>query len=202
MKKKQIIFLSLALLIIPSVVWGLGVSFSNPIDPTGTGTITDLFESILEGILNIIAALGILFIVISGVIYLIASASGNEAMTGTAKKIATGSLVGLILGLSGPTLMGEIMDIILGVGGVMPDDLDTAPSLSEIVARALSFLLSIIATIAIISLTVNGILYLVAGGDSSKAEKVKNNIKFSIIGFVISGSALILVRQIIWFIEN
>jgi hypothetical protein len=202
MKKKQIIFLSLTLLIIPSVVWGLGVSFSNPIDPTGTGTITDLFESILEGILNIIAALGILFIVISGVIYLIASASGNEAMTGTAKKIATGSLVGLILGLSGPTLMGEIMDIILGVGGVMPDDLDTAPSLSEIVARALSFLLSIIATIAIISLTVNGILYLVAGGDSSKAEKVKNNIKFSIIGFVISGSALILVRQIIWFIEN
>ncbi len=199
MKNKKIIFLILFLLIIPNVVWGLDISFNNPFG--STGELTDFFKSVLQGILDIIAFLGVLFIVISGIVYLIASSTGNDAMLGTAKKILTGSLVGLILALSGPTLMNQIMDIVLN-GAPTPTNLDEAPTLTAIVEETLSFLLSIIATIAIISSVVNGILYLFSGGDSSRAEQIKKNIRFSIIGFMVAGSALLLVRQIVWFIEN
>lgn len=199
MKNKKNFLLILFFLTIPSFCWAIDVSFGNPVGTTGT--ITQFFEAVLGGILNIIAFLGVLFIVISGVVYLIAASNGNDAMIGTAKKILTGSLLGLILGLSGPTLIQEVKDIVLN-GGPMPANLAAAPSLSDIVSNTLSFLLSIIATIAIISLVANSILYLLSAGNSSKAEQIKKNINFSIIGFVIAGSALLLVRQIVWFIEN
>jgi len=68
---KKLLSLALILMIFPVSVWALDVSFSNPV---GTqGTITELFQAILTGILNIIAFLAILFIVIGGVMYLVAS---------------------------------------------------------------------------------------------------------------------------------
>ena len=197
-KKKLLIFI-LILFIIPNIVWALDISFGNPIGTTGT--MTTFFEAILAGILNIIAFLGVLFIVIGGVIYLIAANTGNDTLIGTAKKIWTGSLIGLALALAGPSFLKEIQSIVLnGLG--MPTDLGSAPSLSDIISRTLSFLLSIIGILAIISLVINSIMYLVSIGDATKAEKIKSNIKYSLIGLLTAGSALIILKQIVWFIEN
>ncbi len=197
-KKILLLFIFLFSLIVPQISWAVNISFGNP---GTTGTATGLFEAILGGILNIIAVLGVLFIVIGGISYLIGASSSNENLIGTGKKIILGAILGLILGLSGPTLIQEIKTIFLD-GDPLPTNLDEAPSLTDIATNTLSFLLSIIGIVAIISLVVNGILYLTTGGDSSRAEKIKTNIKFSILGFLIAGSALILVKQIVWFIEN
>jgi len=197
-KKSAWIGIPIAILI-PKLTWAVTVSFGNPVGTSGT--MTEFFQAILAGILNIIAFLAILFIVIGGVMYIIASNNGDENMIGSAKKIWTGSLIGLAIALAGPSFLKEIKEIVLD-GGSMPTDLGSAPSLSMIITNTLSFLLSVLGILAIISSVINSILYLTSGGNSAKAEKIKSNITYSIIGFVIAGSALILVRQIAWFIEN
>jgi len=84
----------------------------------------------------------------------------------------------------------------------MPTSLDDAPTLSEIVTRGLTFLLSIIGLLAIISLTISGISYLSSFGDSTKVEKAKQNIFYALLGILIAGASLILVRQISLFITG
>ncbi|MCK5080529.1 MAG: hypothetical protein KAQ63_00035 [Candidatus Moranbacteria bacterium] len=197
--KKKLSIFGFCFLIIPSVVWAVDISFGNPVGTAGN--ITLFFQAILNGILNIIAFLGVLFMVIGGVIYLIASSTGNNTLIGTAKKIWVGSLVGLALALAGPSFLKEIQIIVLN-GGAMPTDLASAPSLTNIISNTLSFLLSIIGILAIISLVISSILYLTSLGDTSKAEKAKANITYSLIGLLVAGSALIIVKQIIWFIET
>lgn len=197
--KKNLLIFIFILFMIPSTVWALDLSFGNPIGTTGT--ITGFLETILTGILNIIAFLGVLFIVISGVMYLIATNTGNDSLIETAKKIWTGSLIGLALALAGPSFLKEILSIVLS-GENMPTSLDDAPSLSKIISNTLTFLLSIIGILAIISLVINSIMYLVSAGDTAKAEKIKSNIKYSLIGLLTAGSALIILKQIVWFIEN
>ena len=157
--KKNLLIFIFILFIIPNAVWALDLSFSNPVGTTGT--MTGFLEAILAGILNIIAFLGVLFIVISGVMYLIATNTGNDSLIETAKKIWTGSLIGLALALAGPSFLKEILSIVLS-GNNMPTSLDDAPSLSKIISNTLTFLLSIIGILAIISLVINSIMYLVS----------------------------------------
>jgi len=199
MNKKKLIIFAFCLLVIPNLAFALNVSFGNPVGTTGD--ITTFFETVLTGILNIIAFLAVLFIVIGGVIYLMASSSGNDNLVSTAKKIWTGALIGLALALAGPTFLREIKEIVLN-GGPMPTSLDDAPTLSEIVTRGLTFLLSIIGLLAIISLTISGISYLSSFGDSTKVEKAKQNIFYALLGILIAGASLILVRQISLFITG
>jgi len=192
--------IGLLLLTIPNLVWAMNLSFGNPVGTTGTMTV--FFEAIITGILNIVAFLGVLFLAIGGIIYLMAASSGNDNLIGTAKKIWTGSLTGLALSLAGPSFLKEIKEIVLGVGGTVPTDIASAPSLTDIVSNSLDFLLSIIGILAIISLVINSILYLTAFGDSSKAEKTKTNIMYSLMGVIAAGSALIIVQEIVLLIET
>jgi hypothetical protein len=182
--------------LIPSLAGAVNLSFGNPVGTSGS--MTELFQAILAGILNIIAFLGVLFMVIGGVIYLMASTSGNENLIETAKKIWTGALIGLALALAGPSFLKQIQAIL----GPAPTSLDAAPSLSAIVTSTLSFLLSVIGILAIISLVINSILYLTSAGNSSRAEKIKSSIMYSIVGLLAAGSALIIVKQIVLLIET
>ncbi len=195
--QKKILLFVFFFLILPSITWAYTVTFTNPIDTTGTMTMASLFEAILAGILNLIASLGVLFIVIGGVIYLMASSSGNDALVGTAKKIWTGSLIGLALALAGPGFLRQIKEII----GTTPTDLDSAPSLTVLTTNTLTFLLSIIGILAIISLVLNGISYLTSFGNPTKTEKAKTNVGYSLLGILIAGSALVVVKQIALFFE-
>jgi len=196
MKNKKTFFLIVLLLCLPLLAQAVTIGLDNPIGTTGDAT--QFSENVITGILDIIAYLGVLFIVIAGVVYLIASSTGNEALVGTAKKIWTGSLIGIALGLAGPTFLRQILEIT----GQPPNNLDDVKPLTEIVSNTLQFLLSIIGILAIISLVVNSMIYLFSSGNQNQAEKVKKNISLSIFGFIIAGSSLVLVRLIVWFIEN
>lgn len=198
MKNKVILGIFWGMIIfLPITVSATTISF----DPLGVGenSYENFFKTILQGILNLIALLAIVFIVIAGVVYLIASSSGNDKMVETAKKIWAGSLIGLALSVAAPTFINQIIDII---GGEVSTDLSTAPSLSSILENTLTFLLSIIGILAIIGITISSILMLTAGGDSSRFEKAKKGFNFSLLGLIIAGSALILVRLIINLIQG
>ncbi|MFO7807392.1 MAG: pilin [Candidatus Moraniibacteriota bacterium] len=175
------------------------ISFDNPIGETGD--ITQFFQSVTSSLMGIIAFLSVLFIVIAGIMYLMASSSGNDKMAETAKKMWAGALAGLALALAGPTFLKEIKEILIA-GEEVPTQLNEAPTLTEIVERTLSFLLSILGILAIIGTVISGFFYLSSSGDPKKAEKAKNAVVYSIIGVIVAGSALILVQEITNLITN
>lgn len=80
----------------------------------------------------------------------------------------------------------------LASAGVISD----APSLAEVLLNVLDFILSIVGIVAILSLALSGITYLMAGGDPSRAKTAKRYATASIIGLLIALGALIIVRQI------
>ena len=200
MQKKYYFIPILLLLLVPMVVFGEELISFGFFKPGAEGDpLENFFKNILQGILNLIALLAIVFIVIAGVIYLMASSSGNDKMIETAKKIWAGSLIGLALSAAAPTFINQILDII---GGELPTDLTGAPSLSSILNRTLTFLLSIIGILATIGMVINGILLATSGGDSSRAEKAKKGFTYSLLGLIAAGSALILVNLIINLIQG
>jgi magnesium-transporting ATPase (P-type) len=175
------------------------ITFDNPIGDIGD--VTQFFQSVTSSLLGIIAFLSVLFIVIAGVIYLMASSSGNDKLVETAKKMWAGALAGLALALAGPTFLKEIKEILIA-GGDVPTKLEDAPTLTEIIERTLSFLLSILGTLAIIATVISGFFYLSSSGNPQKAERAKKSVLYSIIGVIVAGSALILVKEIARFITN
>lgn len=161
-------------------------------------TITGFFQSILSHLQGVIAFLSVLFIVIAGVLYI--TSAGNPSMVTAAKMCLIGAILGFALALAGPSFLREIQIIIYGSPtSTIPTNLGAAPTIAEIVMRALSFLLAILGMLAIIGLTVSAIMYLSAMGGTSQAEKAKQAMKYSIIGIVVAGASLILIRQIVSF---
>ena len=76
--------------------------------------------------------------------------------------------------------------------GVISD----APKLSGVALNVLNFLLAVFGIIAIISLTVAGIIYLTAGGSEQRIETAKKMTLYSIIGIAAALAAMVIVRQI------
>ena len=158
-------------------------------------TITGFFQSILSHLQGVIAFLAVLFLVISGVLYI--ASAGNSSLVTAAKMCLLGAIVGFALAMAGPSFLREIQIIIYGSPtAVIPTNLSAAPTIAEIVTRALSFLLSILGMLAIIGLTVSGIMYLSAMGGTAQAENAKKAMKYSIIGIAVALGSLILIRQI------
>jgi len=171
------------------------VAISNPI---GTDEITSFFQSIIERFQGIIAILAILFLVISGVTYL--TSGGSQKRITLAKAAFVASLLGFTLALAAPSFLKQIKEILLADGTTMPTTLDDALTLSEIVERTLSFLLSIFGILAIISFVTSSVVYFSSFGDSQKAQQAKTALVYSIVGIVVALGSLILVKQIAaWF---
>ena len=71
-----------------------------------------------------------------------------------------------------------------------------APSLSYIFMNILYFLLSVVGIVAILSLVIAGLRYMIAFGDTEKIDSAKRMMGQSIIGIVVILGALIIVRGI------
>jgi len=164
-------------------------------NPFSQNTLTDFFETVIQHLQGIIAFLAVCFIVIGGILYI--TAGGSQGMMTAAKICIVGAILGFALAAAGPSFLQQIKISVYGdVTAAIPTELDSAPTIREIVARVISFLLSIVGMLGIIGLTISGILYLFAGGDSSQAEKAKTAMKYSIIGIAFAGASLLLITQI------
>lgn len=71
-----------------------------------------------------------------------------------------------------------------------------APDISSILLNVLQFLLSIIGILGIIGLVVSGILYFFSAGDVKRSALAKRGVIGTVVGIIITLSALVLVTQL------
>ncbi len=74
--------------------------------------------------------------------------------------------------------------------------IESAPSVAHILMNVLYFLLSVVGIVAILSLVVAGLRYMLAFGNTEQIASAKKMTIYSIIGVVVALSALILLRGI------
>lgn len=72
----------------------------------------------------------------------------------------------------------------------------SAPSVSHILMNVLYFLLSVVGIVAILSLVIAGLRYMIAFGDKEAIDSAKQMMGQSMIGIVIALGALVIVRGI------
>jgi hypothetical protein len=163
-------------------------------NPIGTEEITDFLQGIMAHMQSIIAFLAVLFIIIGGVLYI--TAAGNSRRVTAAKICWTGALIGITIAAAAPTFLKEIKNIALRDGN-MPETLDEALTVREIVTNTVNFLLSIFGILSII-----GLIYLVSFGNPQMKENAKRGVTYSIAGVAIAGASVVLVKQIVELITN
>jgi hypothetical protein len=169
--------------------------YSNPI---GYTSITDFLEGLLNNTQLWISWLAVIFIVIGGVLYM--TASGKESQITLAKNTIVSALIGLALALAGPSLLKEIKDIF--EANAESPDLEGANTFVDILTNVMSFVLTIIVILAMISLVYSGFLYLTSAGNRENVDKAKKIGKFSVLALVLSGSSIILIKLILSFLGS
>jgi len=199
LNKKNILLTLLWLFVIGLIVTSVQAASISIDDPIGTqGSMSAFFDNILSHLLNIIGYIALLFIVMGGIMYVLSGmGGGNENLKKMAQNTLTFAIIGLALAAAGPTFLREVKVVVLGSPtAVMPTDLNTAPTLTAIITRALTFLLSIIGILAIISLVIGGIMYVFASGSVDVAKRATKTIVYSLLGIVVAGGALIIIQKI------
>jgi hypothetical protein len=149
----------------------------------------------MENLRYIIPVLALIFIVLGGILYI--TSYGNEKRITRAKLCITSAIIGLAITLAAPSFLLEIKKIF----GIDSGD-SHALTLLEIFNNVLSFLLSIIGILAIISLIVGGMMYMTSFGDTKKVETGKSIVKNSIIGIIVALSSLVVVNEIARLIQG
>ena len=182
------IFLFFAVLAFPALAYEIVAN-----NPLGTEDITEFFQGIMSHMQGLIGYLALVFILIGGVLYI--TASGDPKRITLAKTCWVGALIGLALAVMAPTFLKEIKAIALK-DGIMPTNINEALTVKEIAINTVNFLLSILGILAIIGLVVSAVIYVVSFGNSSVKETAQKGVASSLIGIIIAGSAIILIRQI------
>ncbi|MBD3300070.1 MAG: hypothetical protein GF347_01835 [Candidatus Moranbacteria bacterium] len=168
-------------------------------NPIGSDTFEETIISILDRLEVFIAGIALIMFIISGIVYIFSQ--GNQDRTALAKRIMTGSIIGLIIILGAKTILKEIYDI-FGVVITGSTGASTAQSIKDVVQNVLEFVLSLIAMLAIISLSISGIGYMTSLGNQEAMEKNKKQIIYSIIGISIAIGSLVIIKQIASLIEG
>lgn len=159
--------------------------------------ITTFLANVLGRLQSIVGFLAVLFILIGAVLYV--SSAGSEKMTRAAKGFWTSALLGVAIVFAAPSFLLQIKTSLFS--GAMPTSPDQIPSLTDMVSRVLQFLLSIVGSLAIIGLVISGIMYITAGLNKGQSDQAKKAMQSSIIGIILAGLALALIKQIAEFIK-
>lgn len=91
--------------------------------------------------------------------------------------------------------LASLFPVAVRAAGVIED----ATPIAEVLTNALSFLLSMAGILAILSLAVSGVLYMLSSGDESRATMAKRAALFSVTGIAVILAALVIVAQVVKF---
>mgnify|MGYP001209275623 CR=1 FL=1 len=160
------------------------VEFKNPL---GSVTSLDgLLQKILTNLRLIVGTLAIIFIIIGGLMYMMSA--GSETMIKKARNAITAAVIGLAIAVAAPTFLNQIYEIVgQSNGGI---------TLKTIAENVLTFLLSIVGIIAIITLMIGGGMYMTAYGDEKRMDKSKALLVAAVIGIIVCLGSLVIVRQV------
>jgi len=136
----------------------------------------------------IVVGVTVVVIIVAGIIYLFSGA--NESMATRAKMTLYGAVIGFAIVIGASILVNEVGRA-LGWQGASQDD-----AAHNIIARAITFLFSILGAISIGGILVGAGMYIMSAGDEERANSGKRIVIYSIIGTVIALSATLIVRQV------
>lgn len=174
------------------------MSFPNPLK---YDSISAFLTAFLENLQGIVATIAVIFIVVGGIMYMLSA--GDPKMITRAKDTIFAAIIGLAIVLAAPTFLKEVRTILGATGSSSGDQsIDSALSLLDIADNVLTFLLSIVGILAIISMVIGATMYLMAYGDDDRIKTGKQIIKYSLIGIAVALAALILVEQVGTLIGN
>ncbi|MFH1182631.1 MAG: hypothetical protein V1690_00005, partial [Candidatus Moraniibacteriota bacterium] len=164
------------------------IAVENPLEYEN---VNDLATQIRSYLLYIVGGIAIVFIAVSGILYIVGGATMNEELVNMSKKALVGSIAGLVIILAANMILQEAYFIVLGQE-LSFDNL----SASQILVRLINFLLAIVGTLFLISMILGGIWYFMGGADETKVELGKKTLQYSIIGITVALAAMIILRQI------
>ncbi|MBN1171097.1 MAG: hypothetical protein JXA67_02890 [Micromonosporaceae bacterium] len=96
-------------------------------------------------------------------------------------------------------LATAVTAVVLAVAAASPayaDDEDPTAQLKTILGNATTWLVGILAAVATLLLTIGGVRYVLAGGDSGEIEKAKGAFKSAGMGYALAALAPIVVAII------
>lgn len=170
-------------------------SFPNPLG--SVTTVSALLSSVLTNLMGIIAIIALIFIIIGGIMYM--TSGGNEKMVTRAKGTWTGAVIGLAIAMAAPTFLKTIQTILGGnsnTDGNADSWVSDALSLRDIAVNVLDLLLSVLGVVAMISMIIGGLMYLTAIGDPKRIDTGKDIFKYSLLGVIVSLSAVVVISQV------
>lgn len=170
------------------------LSYPNPLKYKDVNSLTIGLLTALQGL---IVTLALIMIVIGAIIYI--TSAGDDGWMETAKKTIFAAIIGLAIGIAAPVFLREIGTLIGWTTPTIPAGFGSTLTLTQILERLLTFLLTIIGVISLIMLVVGGIMYLTSAGDDDRIDRGKKIFKYSLIGITVALAALVLVKQVAAF---
>jgi hypothetical protein len=165
-------------------------------NPLSVNSFTDWFGNLLISIQGIVGWLAVIMIIIGGLVYMTSGGSQTQATKG--KAIVIASLIGFAVAVAAPSLLKEIRDLAAaGAGGGAPTVIASAKTIQEIVTDVMSFLLTLVGVLALISFIYGGFTFIASGGDQNRADNGRAIVTYSIIAVCVSGASLIILRQVL-----
>jgi hypothetical protein len=171
----------------------VSINLSNPLK---YDKVEGVLTSVMGGIKGIVVTLALLMIIIGAIMYILSF--GNEGNMKRAKSIITAALVGLAIVIAAPAFLREIAGL-LSWDNAPPIDGGTSLTLTQIAQRILTFLLSIIGTLALIVMIISGVMYLTSGGSETRMKQARGIFTAALIGIVLAMASLILVSAVAGF---
>jgi len=173
----------------------LTVNYQSPLK---VNSITGLLSGFLARLQAVVGWLAVIMLVVGGVVYI--TSAGRSSQIELGKKIITYALLGFALAVAAPSILKEIVNLAgLGEGqnGAGGEIVSRATDLRVILLRVLRWILTLLGAIAMIGFMVSGINFILAGGDSGRADNARKGLMYSIIGVVVAGVSLIIVKEIL-----
>lgn len=155
--------------------------------------ITQIAGNILNDIAVIAAYLLIGYIIYGGYLYIFSS--GEPGKTAAGKNTITRALIGLAITAFAKIIINSIG---LAIGMNNNSDFNNTNCVYETcvngnaIANIINWVIGIAGFVAAIYVVIGGIGYITSSGDSSKLQKSKNTILYSLIGLGIVGISLII----------
>jgi len=181
-----LIILSVILAFQAIPVLATNISFENPLNANDLGGV---LTNIMNYLKKIAGSIALIFIIIGGIMYMVSA--GNKEMMERGKNTLIYALAGFAIVVASSTFVSEIQNVL---GGAATST--SGPTLAQIALNVVKLLLSIVGSLAIISIVVGAIWMFSSAGDKERYELGKKTVIYSIIGVTIVLSAIIVLNQI------
>jgi len=187
---KKIIFPLVILLAVVALQAGpafaASIEFGNPVSASDLST---LLTNIMSYLKKIAGSIALIFIILGGILYMV-SAGDKERME-KAKNTIVYAIAGFAIVVASSTFTTEIQNVL---GSSVTSTSGT--SLSQIALNVVKLLLSIVGSLAIISIVVGAVWMFSSVGDKERFELGKKTVIYSVVGVTVVLTAIIILNQI------